>query len=812
MTPPFVFHRCDCPALTIIRGSHQNTVPPSFAHATMVTGEPFSTRLKGTMKMSDNPMNQPLKLPCGVVLKNRLVKSPMSDSLGDGRGDPSAAQIRLYERWALGGVGLSIIGEVQTDPRYPEKPGNLVLGPQSNDALLKELTSRATIQEAHLWPQLGHAGALAHSPLSRPKGPSPLQVEGLHCDGMTQREVKRLPTTFATAAQHARRVGFTGVHLHAGHGFLLSQFLSPLFNHRRDEYGGSIESRAQIILEIISTVRKAVGTDFPIGIRMNSSDMLQGGLTKEDALELVRILDNTSIDLIDVSGGTYFPGAKSASEGASSGPYFLDFVRAARRITQKPLIVSGGFKQRTEVLDALESGSADMVGLGRSMILNPLLPRDWIHGDGRDPVFPKFAATVPGGVTAWYTMRITALGEDREDKYDLDLPTAAKLYEERDAERCNLWKDRFGTTVLVLACGYRKVYISKSGLSFPMWLVRIDDKQGVPRFVWRSKRDFLRLARPNKEVASFPKSAWHKLDEASPWQRPDFAAQTTLGKGSATALWDEASENRWHPSMKKSLLQLDQYLEKLAAETSDSSAVEAWHEFVNGGSSDYSISANRESIPTEQQRGNALGQYFCHPLNAQQLVRTGLGRWRSIRGNRHDSLLIVEPSCGHGQVVKMILEELEEANSLNTRILAIDLDEVSVSKCQENYKHKACDFVCANFMETSPLNKEGAIVVLGGPPYTTGAGSNTSNDDADSVCRDLPMQFVQHAATTYAADVICFLMPMRCRRVDYHTEGWIPSNYTYESIELESPSVFFFQGRDPVKQPSIIQLFTRTSP
>ena len=122
---------------------------------------------------------------------------------------------------------------------------------------------------------------------------------------------------YAKAALFAKETGFSGVHIHAGHGFLLSQFLSPLFNHRTDGYGGSIEARCRIVLEIIAAVRQAVGTAFPVGIRMNCTDQLEGGLTEADALEVVRLLNHTSTDLIDISGGTYFPNTKASSDGAS---------------------------------------------------------------------------------------------------------------------------------------------------------------------------------------------------------------------------------------------------------------------------------------------------------------------------------------------------------------------------------------------------------------------------------------------------------------------------------------------------------------
>ncbi|MFT6140787.1 MAG: 2,4-dienoyl-CoA reductase-like NADH-dependent reductase (Old Yellow Enzyme family) [Psychromonas sp.] len=392
--------------------------------------------------------SRPLQLPCGAVLKNRFVKSAMSDSLADGEGGSTDAQARLYERWAEGDVGLSIIGEVQIDPCFPEKPGNLVLSAASNLQSLHSLASRAAIKGAHIWPQLGHAGGLSHLPISQPKGPSYLKIGSFQCAGMSKAEVTRLPDMYASAALIAKNAGFTGVQIHAGHGFLLSQFLSPLFNHRQDQYGGSIEARCTIIVEIMAKVRSVVGRLFPIGIKINSSDQLEGGLTEDDALETIGILDKTSIDLIEISGGSYFPGAKSSSDSAASGPYFIEFAQQARNLTRIPLVVTGGFKTREQVLETLAGNAVDMVGLGRAFVLNPELVNDWISGkpDTLDFArfdFPRFERPPQGGITAWYTMRLTALGNDSERKFDLDLLSAIGLYEERDNDRCVKWKNKF---------------------------------------------------------------------------------------------------------------------------------------------------------------------------------------------------------------------------------------------------------------------------------------------------------------------------------------------------------------------------------
>ena len=390
-------------------------------------------------------LGEALRLPCGATIKNRIAKSPMSDSLGDGEGGPTKAQINLYEKWARGGAGLSVVGEVQCDPRFPEKPGNLALTAKTEDKLpqLRRLCARAAVNGALLWAQIGHAGALSYAPVSRPKGPSALRLPGLACAGMSKQEVCALPALFAAAAARAKAAGFGGVLIHAGHGFLLSQFLSPLFNRRQDSYGGSPKKRARILAEIINETRRAVGASFPVGARINAADMLEGGIAPADALQTVALLSQTTADLIDISGGTYFPGAKSTADAARAGPYFIDFARQAKKITDIPLMLTGGFKKRAQAAAAIREGAADLAGVARGMVLNPALANAWLSPQGGDPQFPKFPSVVPGGVTAWHTMRLTALGENREHNFALDLPAAVCEYEARDAKRAARWQKKF---------------------------------------------------------------------------------------------------------------------------------------------------------------------------------------------------------------------------------------------------------------------------------------------------------------------------------------------------------------------------------
>lgn len=386
---------------------------------------------------------QPLELPCGVVLKNRIAKSAMSDSLGDGAGNPTNAQIRLYERWAEGGTALAIIGEVQIDPGYPEKPGNLVLGVGSDREPFERLAHRGGANGSQLWLQLGHAGAMAWPPVSEPKGPSAIDIPGLSCAGMTTDEIRALPSEFAQTALAAKETGFGGVEIHAAHGFLLSQFLSPLFNRRDDEYGGSVESRMRLLWEVIEAVRAAVGPGFPVGVKLNATDQLEGGFEEGEALRVIDALDATTIDLIDISGGTYFPGARSASDSGGKGPYFVDFAKRARHVTTKPLMATGGFKTMAQAAEAVRDGAVDVVGLARALAIEPALPGMWQEGRNIDPAFPKFQDPPAGGITAWYTMRLTEIGEDRETPETGDLNGAIRRYEDRDQARIEKWLRRF---------------------------------------------------------------------------------------------------------------------------------------------------------------------------------------------------------------------------------------------------------------------------------------------------------------------------------------------------------------------------------
>lgn len=386
-----------------------------------------------------------LELPCGIVLKNRIAKSAMSDSLGDGSGHPTDEQNHLYQRWAEGGLAVAIIGEVQPSPDFAEKPGNLVLNANSDLSKFEALAEHGSKNDAQLWLQIGHAGALAYGPISSPKGPSALDLPDLQCEALSLDEISQLPLDFAKTAKLAQQAGFGGVQIHAAHGFLLSQFLSPLFNKRSDDYGGTVANRMKLLLQFIDAVRAEVGPDFPIAVKLNSSDQLVGGLNEDDALEVIAALDASSVDLIDISGGTYFPGAKAASDGAGQGPYFIEFAKRARTKTSKPLMLTGGFKTRAQAEEAVGSGVVDVVGLARAIALEPSLPNLWMKNQMPEPSFPRFSDAPEGGITAWYTMRLTDIAADMDTDEVGDLAHAIGEYEVRDAKRTEIWSRHFGS-------------------------------------------------------------------------------------------------------------------------------------------------------------------------------------------------------------------------------------------------------------------------------------------------------------------------------------------------------------------------------
>jgi 2,4-dienoyl-CoA reductase-like NADH-dependent reductase (Old Yellow Enzyme family) len=352
-------------------------------------------------------LKQPLVLPCGASLPNRLAKAAMTEGLADGALRATPALERLYRTWSEGGCGLLLTGNVQVDRFDLERPANVAIDqtePRTFDAearaRLAAWARAGTVNGNHLWVQLSHAGRQSPRYVTgRPLAPSPVQLDLLgnyaRPRALTEDEILGLIRRFAHAAQVVREAGFTGVQVHGAHGYLISSFLSPVTNRRTDAWGGTLANRARFLIETVRAVRQAVGADFPVALKLNSDDFRKGGFTHEECLQVVAWLNAEPLDLLEVSGGTYEQPRLIGFEGRSDDAvavrpstrareaYFLDYAAAIRRVARMPLMVTGGFRTRagmTAALGADGQGDCDVVGLGRPLCWNPAFARELLAG------------------------------------------------------------------------------------------------------------------------------------------------------------------------------------------------------------------------------------------------------------------------------------------------------------------------------------------------------------------------------------------------------------------------------------------------
>ncbi len=341
----------------------------------------------------DAVLGQPLTLPCGATLPNRIVKAALSEDLADPFNHASTALQRLYQRWAEGGAGLLITGAVQIDRRGLEAIGNVVIENDAGADALREWAEAGTSGGSHLWMQLNHAGRQTPRTANpHPVAPSavPLDLPGGRFApprALTAGEIDDIVDRFARAAGIARDTGFTGVQIHAAHGYLLSQFLSPLTNRRQDEWGGSPVKRARLLRAVVRAVRRVVGADFPVSVKLNAADFQRGGFTLDECCQVAAWLEEDGVDLLEISGGSYerpaMVGAEGPGrdEGRSAGKfmprnaYFVEYADAVRRATTTPLMLTGGFRTRVAMIDVIASGMVDLVGLGRPLCVEPALPK-----------------------------------------------------------------------------------------------------------------------------------------------------------------------------------------------------------------------------------------------------------------------------------------------------------------------------------------------------------------------------------------------------------------------------------------------------
>jgi 2,4-dienoyl-CoA reductase-like NADH-dependent reductase (Old Yellow Enzyme family) len=355
---------------------------------------------------------EPFDLRPGLHFKNRLAKAAMTEGLAGSDGAPNAGHVRLYERWASGGCGLLITGNVVVDRHHRERPGNVfVEGSLLGEARTawKAWARAATRDSTAAWVQISHAGRQTQKLVNpAPKAPSAV-ILGLPGGqfGMpvplSEAEILDIIGRFALTASVAREAGFTGVQIHGAHGYLISQFLSPLANRRTDAWGGSLENRARFLLETVKAVRAAVGGDFAVSVKMNSADFQKGGFAFDDCLVVAGWLADAGVDCLEISGGTYEQPAMIGAVGmepvdrpvqastAAREAYFVDLARALMAARTPPLMVTGGFRSRAAMEQALAAGIA-FIGLGRPLCATPDAASDLLAG--RTDALPRPEASL----------------------------------------------------------------------------------------------------------------------------------------------------------------------------------------------------------------------------------------------------------------------------------------------------------------------------------------------------------------------------------------------------------------------------------
>jgi 2,4-dienoyl-CoA reductase-like NADH-dependent reductase (Old Yellow Enzyme family) len=415
------------------------------------------------MKLADD-----LTLPCGVKLKNRIAKAAMTEGLADIHGRPTAELEKLYGIWSDGSAAMHLSGNIQIDGNHLERPGNVIIDRMPDEdmrAALTRWTAAATRNGNHFWAQISHAGRQTMKAVNpRPKAPSAVKL-GLPGGqfGMpvplAEDEILNLISRFGQAAKVCQETGFTGVQIHAAHGYLISQFLSPRSNQRDDRWGGSLENRARFLLFTINTVRQLVGPEFPISVKLNSADFQRGGFAFEDSLQVARWLQEAGVDLIEISGGTYEQPKLLGIEGMEAEEvqavaettlareaYFVDFAKAMKTELSIPLMVTGGFRSASAMEQALRSSAADVIGLGRPLCVMPEVPKRLLAGMAMVPrtenqlkLFPEWLASLRKfkmmrglegfAVQYWYYSQLYALGRTGRTRLDMTVFAAMREVE-----------------------------------------------------------------------------------------------------------------------------------------------------------------------------------------------------------------------------------------------------------------------------------------------------------------------------------------------------------------------------------------------
>ena len=326
----------------------------------------------------------------GMTLANRFVRSATWEGLATAEGFATEGLARLLVDLARGNVGLIITGHAYVSPEGQAAPGQLGITTDGDVPSLKEMVGKIHDAGGKIAVQVSHGGRYA---LKFPDvvrfGPSTIESRGkIQCREMTVEEIRRITGRFAEAGRRARAAGFDAVQLHAAHGYLLSEFLSPFFNQRTDAYGGPVGNRARFLLEVVDAVRREVGSAFPVLVKLNSQEFLEGGYTVEDMLEVASLLEKAGVDAIEMSGGNHVEGvfgkffpARTGKPKGEEEPYYLGEARRYKEKIRVPLMLVGGIRSFEWARRILSEGYADYISLSRPLIREPGLINRWKSGD-----------------------------------------------------------------------------------------------------------------------------------------------------------------------------------------------------------------------------------------------------------------------------------------------------------------------------------------------------------------------------------------------------------------------------------------------
>jgi 2,4-dienoyl-CoA reductase-like NADH-dependent reductase (Old Yellow Enzyme family) len=330
-----------------------------------------------------------------LKIRNRIARSATFEGMGNAEGEPSDRHARLYTELAEGGVGLIITSAALVERfKMPLPEGQDIAYPIFIDRdklveLWKPIVAAVQSCGATIAMQIVHPGRQEDPGLrlgEPPLAPSPVELKesGVVPREMTLQEIREMVEKFAQACRRAKEAGFDAVQLHGGHGYMISNFISPYTNQRTDEYGGGTAGRARFIVDIVRRARELVGDEYPIMIKMNCDDFVPGGLVREEAVRVASVIEEGGIDCIEVTGGIPESRERMPGKGINKQEkeaYLRSYAEALRPAVSIPLILVGGMRSPKVIERILSDGTADMVSMSRPFIREPQFVKRWKEGD-----------------------------------------------------------------------------------------------------------------------------------------------------------------------------------------------------------------------------------------------------------------------------------------------------------------------------------------------------------------------------------------------------------------------------------------------